>query len=205
MRVPRMIVTLAIEANENLLTEHNNERYVNDLDIPLFDLPTIATATNDFSIANKIGQGGFGPVFRGLLVNGQEIAVKTLSSSSGQGLTEFLNEVKSIAKLQHRNLAWKMWKGNRAIELIDPNVGDSYIVSEVLRCMHVSLLCVQQHPDDRPTMRSVILMLGSEMELVEPKEPGFISNYISTEVNLQINQKDKSSTNEMTISLVNPR
>ncbi|TKY66685.1 Cysteine-rich receptor protein kinase 19 [Spatholobus suberectus] len=151
--------------SKNLLTEHNNERYVNDLDIPLFDLPTIATTTNDFSIANKIGQGGFGPVFR----------------------------------------AWKMWKENRAIELIDPNVGDSYIVSEVLRCMHVSLLCVQQHPDDRPTMHSVILMLGSEMELVEPKEPGFISKYILTEVNLQINQKDKSSTNEMTISLVNPR
>ncbi|KAL2327900.1 hypothetical protein Fmac_021327 [Flemingia macrophylla] len=101
--------------------------------------------------------------------------------------------------------AWKMWKEDRARELIDPNIEDSYIVSEVLRCIHVSLLCVQQHPDDRPTMHSVILMLGSEMELTEPKEPGFISKNISAEADLQINQKDKSSTNEMTISLINPR
>ncbi|KAK7312925.1 hypothetical protein VNO77_37180 [Canavalia gladiata] len=84
--------------------EHNNERHVGDLDIPLFDLPTITTATNGFSIKNKIGEGGFGPVYKGMLRDGQEIAVKALSSSSGQGLTEFINEVKLIAKLQHRNL-----------------------------------------------------------------------------------------------------
>ncbi|KAL2327901.1 hypothetical protein Fmac_021328 [Flemingia macrophylla] len=89
---------------DNLLTEDNNERPENDLDIPLFDLPTIATATNHFSLKNKIGEGGFGPVYRGILVNRQEIAVKTLSISSRQGLTEFVNEVKLIAKLQHRNL-----------------------------------------------------------------------------------------------------
>ncbi|RDY00786.1 G-type lectin S-receptor-like serine/threonine-protein kinase, partial [Mucuna pruriens] len=86
------------------VTEHSNERHVDDLDIPLFDLQTMTAATNGFSTENKIGEGGFGPVYRGLLVDGSEIAVKTLSSSSRQGLTEFLNEVKLIAKLQHRNL-----------------------------------------------------------------------------------------------------
>ncbi|RDX65313.1 G-type lectin S-receptor-like serine/threonine-protein kinase, partial [Mucuna pruriens] len=84
--------------------EHSNERHVEDLDIPLFDFKTITDATNGFSTENKIGEGGFGPVYRGLLVGRNEIAVKKLSSSSGQGLTEFLNEVKLIAKLQHRNL-----------------------------------------------------------------------------------------------------
>ncbi|WRX29635.1 Serine-threonine/tyrosine-protein kinase [Theobroma cacao] len=61
-------------------------------------------ATDNFSNNNKLGQGGFGPVYKGTLPEGQEIAVKRLSKSSGQGLEEFKNEVGLIAKLQHRNL-----------------------------------------------------------------------------------------------------
>ncbi|WJX44767.1 hypothetical protein P8452_31710 [Trifolium repens] len=342
-----------------------SERHVDDLDLPLFDLPTISTATNGFSKNNKIGKGGFGTVYKGNLTNDQEIAVKRLSSISGQGMTEFINEVKLIAKLQHRNLvkllgcciegeqmliyeymvngslnsfifdntksklldwpkrfniicgiargllylhqdsrlriihrdlkasnvllddslnpkisdfgtartfggdhyegntkriigtygymapeyavdglfsvksdvfsfgillleiicgkrnrayyhtdgtlnlvgqAWSVWKENRALELIDINIGETFVVSEVLRCMHVSLLCVQQNPEDRPTMASVILMLGStEMELGEPKEPGFISKNVSTESNSSTNAKDCSSVNEMTITLLDAR
>ncbi|KAI8548187.1 hypothetical protein RHMOL_Rhmol07G0253300 [Rhododendron molle] len=60
--------------------------------------------TNNFSLANKLGQGGFGPVYKGRLLNGQEIAVKRLAKNSGQGVEEFKNEVSLIAKLQHRNL-----------------------------------------------------------------------------------------------------
>ncbi|KAK2381022.1 G-type lectin S-receptor serine/threonine-protein kinase [Trifolium repens] len=342
-----------------------SERHVDDLDLPLFDLPTISTATNGFSKNNKIGKGGFGTVYKGKLTNDQEIAVKRRSSISGQGMTEFINEVKLIAKLQHRNLvkllgcciegeqmliyeymvngsldsfifdntksklldwpkrfniicgiargllylhqdsrlriihrdlkasnvllddslnpkisdfgtartfggdhyegntkriigtygymapeyavdglfsvksdvfsfgillleiicgkrnrayyhtdgtlnlvgqAWSVWKENRALELIDTNIGETFVVSEVLRCMHVSLLCVQQNPEDRPTMASVILMLGStEMELGEPKEPGFISKNVSTESNSSTNAKDCSSVNEMTITLLDAR
>ncbi|KAI4322856.1 hypothetical protein L6164_022509 [Bauhinia variegata] len=74
-----------------------------DLDLPLIDLSIIATATDNFSMSNKIGEGGFGPVYKGIL-HGQEIAVKRLSTLSGQGIIEFKNEVKLIAKLQHRNL-----------------------------------------------------------------------------------------------------
>ncbi|XP_059623835.1 cysteine-rich receptor-like protein kinase 10 [Cornus florida] len=70
-----------------------------------FDLGTIEAATNNFSIDNKIGQGGFGQVYKGTLPNGKEVAVKRLSKSSGQGATEFKNEVIVVAKLQHRNLA----------------------------------------------------------------------------------------------------
>jgi hypothetical protein len=102
--------------------------------------------------------------------------------------------------------AWSVWKENRALELIDTNIGETFVVSEVLRCMHVSLLCVQQNPEDRPTMASVILMLGStEMELGEPKEPGFISKNVSTESNSSTNAKDCSSVNEMTITLLDAR
>ncbi|XP_048319086.2 G-type lectin S-receptor-like serine/threonine-protein kinase At1g11410 isoform X2 [Ziziphus jujuba] len=73
-------------------------------DLPFFDLRTLITATDNFSVANKLGQGGFGSVYKGQLVNGREIAVKRLSKHSGQGIEEFRNEVMLIAKLQHRNL-----------------------------------------------------------------------------------------------------
>ncbi|XP_073103307.1 cysteine-rich receptor-like protein kinase 4 [Elaeis guineensis] len=68
------------------------------------DLGIIQAATCNFSDDNKLGQGGFGPVYRGILPNGKEIAVKRLSTRSHQGTTEFKNEVRLIAKLQHRNL-----------------------------------------------------------------------------------------------------
>ncbi|XP_059438375.1 cysteine-rich receptor-like protein kinase 10 [Corylus avellana] len=69
-----------------------------------FDLATIEISTNKFSDDNKLGEGGFGVVYKGRLSNGQEIAVKRLSRNSGQGDVEFKNEVLLVAKLQHRNL-----------------------------------------------------------------------------------------------------
>ncbi|KAK1396408.1 Receptor-like serine/threonine-protein kinase [Heracleum sosnowskyi] len=75
-----------------------------ELELPLIGFDIIEKATNMFSDNNKLGEGGFGPVYKGILDNGQEIAVKRLSKNSGQGLEEFKNEVSCIAKLQHRNL-----------------------------------------------------------------------------------------------------
>ncbi|KAL2523627.1 G-type lectin S-receptor-like serine/threonine-protein kinase [Abeliophyllum distichum] len=75
-----------------------------DIELPRFDLITITNATNNFSSTNMIGEGGFGIVYKGTLLTGQEVAVKRLSKNSGQGLQEFKNEVILIAKLQHRNL-----------------------------------------------------------------------------------------------------
>ncbi|KAL0535158.1 hypothetical protein IC582_029482 [Cucumis melo] len=75
-----------------------------DLETLVFDISTIRNATDDFSDENHIGQGGFGAVYKGTLVNGQEIAVKRLSQNSMQGGSEFKNEVQLVAKLQHRNL-----------------------------------------------------------------------------------------------------
>ncbi|CAH8389028.1 unnamed protein product [Eruca vesicaria subsp. sativa] len=73
-------------------------------ELPLFEFQVLAAATNNFSLRNKLGQGGFGPVYKGKLQEGQEIAVKRLSRASGQGLEELVNEVVVISKLQHRNL-----------------------------------------------------------------------------------------------------
>ncbi|KAL8214979.1 hypothetical protein R6Q57_004428, partial [Mikania cordata] len=69
-----------------------------------YSFETIKAATNDFSESNKLGEGGFGMVYKGNLHDEQEIAVKRLSKESGQGEIEFKNEVMLVAKLQHRNL-----------------------------------------------------------------------------------------------------
>ncbi|KAG6641580.1 hypothetical protein CIPAW_09G083900 [Carya illinoinensis] len=75
-----------------------------DMESLQFNFDVIRAATCDFSDANKAGKGGFGPVYKGKLSNGQEIAVKRLSKNSRQGDLEFKNEVVLVDKLQHRNL-----------------------------------------------------------------------------------------------------
>ncbi|KAF3453570.1 hypothetical protein FNV43_RR04010 [Rhamnella rubrinervis] len=74
-----------------------------DVELPLFDLATIASATNNFSTMHDWSRRLWF-CLQGTLITGQEIAVKRLSKNSGQGFTEFRNEVELIAKLQHRNL-----------------------------------------------------------------------------------------------------
>ncbi|XP_051215541.1 putative cysteine-rich receptor-like protein kinase 20 isoform X1 [Lolium perenne] len=70
----------------------------------LYDFHELAAATDNFSDGNKLGRGGFGPVYKGVLPDGTEVAVKRLAAQSGQGLVEFKNEIQLIAKLQHTNL-----------------------------------------------------------------------------------------------------
>ncbi|XP_059450929.1 disease resistance protein RPV1-like [Corylus avellana] len=67
-------------------------------------IASLTEATDGFSNANKIGEGGFGSVYKGTFPGGQEIALKRLSSVSSQGFQEFKNEVTLIANLQHRNI-----------------------------------------------------------------------------------------------------
>ncbi|XP_042065330.1 G-type lectin S-receptor-like serine/threonine-protein kinase At1g11300 [Salvia splendens] len=83
---------------EDELSEGNLE------ELPLFKMEMLANATSNFSEANKLGRGGFGPVYKGEMVDGTKIAVKMLSQASRQGMKEFVNEVVLISKLQHRNL-----------------------------------------------------------------------------------------------------
>ncbi|RYR30460.1 hypothetical protein Ahy_B01g055228 isoform C [Arachis hypogaea] len=76
----------------------------NGSDLTAFSYLTIKMATNNFSRDHKLGEGGFGTVYKGKLPKGQEIAVKRLSESSNQGLEEFKNEIALTARLQHVNL-----------------------------------------------------------------------------------------------------
>ncbi|RYR35877.1 hypothetical protein Ahy_A10g050979 isoform C [Arachis hypogaea] len=233
-------------------SSRGDERNMDDLKLPMFDFDTLSMATNNFSQDNKLGEGGFGSVYKGRLIEGQEIAVKRLSENSGQGINEFKNEIKLIAKLQHRNLVrllgccieknekmvvyeymenrgldsiffgvmvleiitgkrnrfsgdndklnllenvWRRWHEGTILTLVDSSMGNSYTESEVLRCIHVGLLCVQECAEDRPTMSSVILMLSSEAALMPcPKNPGFF---------LRRNHAETSSRNQDKTESVN--
>ncbi|PIA33867.1 hypothetical protein AQUCO_03900012v1 [Aquilegia coerulea] len=75
-----------------------------DLKTGLFSLRQIKAATNNFDAQNKLGEGGFGSVYKGFLPDGTIIAVKQLSSKSKQGSREFVNEIGMISALQHPNL-----------------------------------------------------------------------------------------------------
>ncbi|KAM3346280.1 hypothetical protein ACQJBY_020703 [Aegilops geniculata] len=86
------------KGGEGLVWQRKNSEF------SLFHFEQLLEATNNFSEENKLGQGGFGAVYKGQLPDGLEIAVKRLASHSGQGFTEFKNEVQLIAKLQHTNL-----------------------------------------------------------------------------------------------------
>ncbi|RID55151.1 hypothetical protein BRARA_G02430 [Brassica rapa] len=74
----------------------------------VFTFQSLVSATKDFNPTHKLGEGGFGPVFKGRLPDGREIAVKKLSQASKQGDNEFVNEAKLLAKVQHRNVV-NLW------------------------------------------------------------------------------------------------
>jgi hypothetical protein len=84
------------------------------------------------------------------------------------------------------------------LELVDPQLIETSLYSEILRYMHVGLLCVQEKPEDRPDMSSVILMLNGEKLLSQPNAPGFYTGRGLTEPILQ-------SSNKMSITILEGR
>ncbi|KAL9277779.1 hypothetical protein ACSQ67_024998 [Phaseolus vulgaris] len=310
---------------------HTDKTQKEDIDIPIFDFSTIANATNDFCITHKLGEGGFGPVYKGTLANGQDIAVKRLCNTSGQGPKEFINEVVLIANLQHRNLvkllgcciqdderifiyefmtnrslnyfifdsrlriihrdlktsnilldenmnskisdfglattfggdeiegktkrivgtygyispeyaargnfsvksdvfsvilleivcgkknreyfdhldhdllghAWRLWCEEKPMDLIDESLRDSIALAEanVLRCIHIGLLCVQDRAEDRPDMSLIVLMLNGEKPLPRPREPAFYPHQSGS----SSGNSKLQSTNGISISLLEAR
>lgn len=98
-----------------------------------------------------------------------------------------------------------LYKEGRTREVVDKNMGDSFDLDEVVRSIHVGLLCVQQCAQSRPNMCGVVLMLGGDGELPEAKQPGF---YVAR--NGFADEKSSASTisssrNDITITMLDPR
>uniref|UniRef100_A0A2P2J831 Receptor-like protein kinase At4g00960 n=1 Tax=Rhizophora mucronata TaxID=61149 RepID=A0A2P2J831_RHIMU len=97
-------VRLKPKKRNEKVEEETEENGIEVADSLQTDFETLKRATDNFDEANKLGQGGFGTVYKGRLPSGQAVAVKRLSKGSGQGELEFKNEILFVAKLQHRNL-----------------------------------------------------------------------------------------------------
>ncbi|PWZ15862.1 Receptor-like serine/threonine-protein kinase SD1-8 [Zea mays] len=289
-----------------------------DLNVTLFDMDAIALSTDNFAAWNKLGEGGFGAVYKGQLEGGQAVAVKRLSKYSTQGLGEFKNEVMLIAKLQHVNLvrllgccvhgeermlvyeymenksldnfifdknrsaqlhwskrfdiilgiargllylhqdsrgymspeyamdgvfsvksdvfsfgvlvleivsgrknrgmyssgeqtsllsqAWRLWREGNALALLDEAVvrAGTHRSSEVLRCVQVALLCVQERPDDRPHMAAVFLALGNPSAVLpQPRHPGYCTDRGSASTDGE--WSSTCTVNDVTVTIVEGR
>lgn len=106
-----------------------------------------------------------------------------------------------MLSLVYFSKAWDLWNKGEILELVDSSItSDSYSVSQVMRCIQMGLLCVQENPKDRPTMSSVVFMLGtSNVVLAQPKQPGFLAkrgSYLSTSSS---NQEPSHATDTLTI------
>nr|GMD31960.1 G-type lectin S-receptor-like serine/threonine-protein kinase At4g03230 isoform X1 [Ipomoea batatas] len=172
---------------QDLITEYDKRK----IEVPFFSLRAILAATDNFSDANKLGQGGFGPVYKGNFPGGQTIAVKRLLSNCGQGVDEFKNET------------WKLWMEEMAIEIVEPVVLNSLSRSEILKCIHIGLLCVQEDPSDRPTMTDVVIMLVTEsMALPRPNQPAFVARKRLSAIS---SSSSSSKPNQLTVTMLEGR
>lgn len=100
--------------------------------------------------------------------------------------------------------AWKSWKENKGIELMDQVLTESSCLSKGLRCILVGLLCVQDLPKDRPTMTEAVSMLTSETDLPVPKEPLFTLQRLSG-TNTEQELRNMYPINAVTITMIDGR
>ncbi|KAG6498239.1 hypothetical protein ZIOFF_046151 [Zingiber officinale] len=103
-------------------------------------------------------------------------------------------------------ILWSLWKEDKALELVDDSMAQSFPINEVLACIKVGLLCVQERPEDRPTMSSVLLMLSSDASMLpEPKPPGFVVTKEPSETDTSTSKGDSLTRNHLSITVLDGR
>ena len=101
--------------------------------------------------------------------------------------------------------AWRKYNEGKHLDVVDPAIMESSNHYELFRVIQIALLCVQQYPEDRPSMSSVVLMLSSKIELTIPKEPGFYSERNPEQNHSSSSKCDSESVNEISITRLTPR
>ncbi|KAK8594781.1 hypothetical protein V6N13_015697 [Hibiscus sabdariffa] len=112
-------------------------------------------ATEDFSPSNKLGQGGFGTVYKGTLSDGRVVAVN--------GRPKTANRLEDD-KIYLLDWAWDLHENNQSLELVDPTLAE-FDENEALRVVMVALLCTQGSPSMRPPMSRVVAMLAGDIDV----------------------------------------
>ncbi|CAD5328803.1 unnamed protein product [Arabidopsis thaliana] len=189
-----------------------------------FDFKAIVAATDIFLPINKLGQGGFGEVYKycGSGYMAPEYAMygkfsmKSDVYSFGVLVLEIVSGMKNSSLDQMdgsiSNLVtytWRLWSNGSPSELVDPSFGDNYQTSEITRCIHIALLCVQEDANDRPTMSAIVQMLTtSSIALAVPRPPGFFLRSKQEQAERACPSMDTSdlfSIDEASITSVAPR
>ncbi|XP_073114131.1 G-type lectin S-receptor-like serine/threonine-protein kinase B120 isoform X5 [Elaeis guineensis] len=102
--------------------------------------------------------------------------------------------------------AWELWKEGRAKDVIDISLLESCSPDEVLRCILVGLLCVQDHSNDRPTMSSVVSMLENETTInLIPRQPTFTIGRKLDECDARMQNIEIFSANNLTNTMAEGR
>ncbi|GMY36986.1 cysteine-rich receptor-like protein kinase 15 isoform X1 [Fagus crenata] len=95
--------------------------------------------------------------------------------------------------------AWGLWNEGKDLEIVDPLLMESCQTTEVQRCIQIGLLCVQEDPADRPTMSTVVALLGNEsIALPPPRQPAL-------SVGKLFQSSTTPSVNDLTVSGISPR
>lgn len=99
--------------------------------------------------------------------------------------------------------AWQLWKEDKALNLLDQTISTTCDANEVIKCVNVGLLCVQEDPSDRPTMSHVVFMLASDTAtLPSPKQPAFVVRRCASSIaSSSSNKPETFSHNELTVTL----
>lgn len=114
-----------------------------------------------------------------------------------------MDEISEIIFFSENLQAWQLWKEGKELELVEPLLMESCTASEVLKCIHIGLLCVQEDPAVRPTMSTVVALMGSEsISLPEPRQPPFS---VGRTVPIDQSSLKDPSLCDMTASSISPR
>ncbi|CAH2053578.1 unnamed protein product [Thlaspi arvense] len=149
---------------------HRRSSRKNNNELHIYSFESVALATDYFSDENKLGEGGFGPVYK----------------------------------------AWNLFKENQIRKMMDPSLGDSaHENPQVLRCVQVALLCVQENAEDRPSMLDVVSMIYGDGNnaLSLPKEPAFYGGLrgSSPEMEVEPAEQENVTENRVTITVMEAR
>lgn len=96
-----------------------------------------------------------------------------------------------------------MWVEGKVLEMVDSSLGESYPSQEVLKCIQIGLLCVQEVATDRPTMLDVVFMLGNDTPLPSPTRPAFIFRNANSGPDSSTSRG--LSVNHITVTLIEAR